>query len=186
MSSFYIDHPDLMINKSPDFKAFVPVLCQALPVDSEFNDALESTLTLLTQAIATTTDEVGLVDEQVNEFRNELLKTWADYSIESQRFALIAHGVHLITVDGITFQFVKTSMDHPRRQDLVIHAFSLAAFDNLKVEEGNQISAELLGEDCGVHYTMHKQDPNEADIKAISDMIESTEAPTFDDYLNIF
>lgn len=181
----YIDHPDLMVQKCPEFKKLLPPICQELPVDPKVAGELRLVVKAIVNAMGSmdlTNPDEKLLDE-INVIRHELFSFWADFCITSQAMSVVGHGVYSVTESNITMQFVKTSLTHPHRTDLVMHAFSMAALADVNEET---LTADLLGEDCGVHFTVHNAEPKAEDVSQIAAMVELVQCPTYDDYLNVF
>ncbi len=182
MNDKLTQHEGLMFNLCPEFKALVAPYCVEIPVQKELAKAILLTIQDLNAAIdACAMDGSDESADRVNAYRQELLGIWADHCITSADMATVGHGYVLVPLEDITFQFMKTSITHPVRKDLVMHAFSFAAF-----KDADSKVVTLLGEDCGVHFTSFRKDPNPEDFTKIETAVKSHEQMTFDDYLNIF
>lgn len=178
----FLDSPELMIHRSPEFKAMLPPLCQPIPLDGTFMRQLQDTLDQLAKLTFSGNEEHH---DKINAARAEILNIWVTFCLEHQIPAGISHGgVSYVSQDtGIIFQLMKTSIAHPRRKGLTIHAFSFGAF--FVEEDGHVI---LLGEDAGAHFTMFNAEPSVDDSNVIQSYLEKhkdTEL-TVDHYLEIF
>lgn len=181
----YIDHAELVANKCPEFKKLLPAVCQELPLEPALSRQLFATVQDLVQMMSQIDpdDPNEQMLNGVDTLRTALLQFWADTCITSAAMSVVGYGVYTVIIDNATFQFVKTSLTHPKRTDLVMHAFSVSAFLNV---EADTLECDFLGEDCGVHYTVHNAEPVEADVIKIGEMIQAIPNATFDDYLNVF
>lgn len=189
----FIDHPELVINRSPQFNALVPQMLKDNPrliaLPAEFGEALVKLLTDLAESVklVNTIDDVDERDSRasmIDEIRQQTFQQWADFCMDTQTAAEVGYGgVSFKPEDSnYVFQLMKISITHPRREDLSMHAFSMAAFELTGVGE-----PELMGEDCGLQFTVHNQEPNPEDFELIRSKLEELDgAPTFDDYLNVF
>lgn len=189
----FLDDQNLAINQSPEFKALIPELMLENPkmigLPEEFGTALVSLLVELSDSVKA----INLIEDdaereiragKIDEIRQETFREWANFCIEQQAAAEVAYGgvSYKPENSNYIFQLMKISIVHPRRTDLSMNAFSMAAFELSAVGE-----PELMGEDCGLHFTMINQDPSPEDLELIKTKLEELDgAPTFDDYLAIF
>lgn len=189
----FIDHPELVLNHSPEFNALVPQMLKDNPrliaLPAEFGEALVKLLTELAESVKVINTIEDATERntraaKIDEIRQETFQQWAEFCMDIQSAAEVGYGgVSFKPEDSnYIFQLMKISITHPRREDLSMHAFSMAAFELTAIGE-----PELMGEDCGLQFTVHNEEPNPEDYELIRSKLQELDgAPTFDDYLSIF